>query len=263
MINTPITRRIFLKTAAALVGGLLLPDVQDALANPGAPPTLWHGNRNLSLISLSFDDCYLINSLRELEKLCDAYPSMKLTFFPVGVALLNTNAKDQGIWKRLVSKGHEVGYHSYDHNEEIPPSKMSDSAMLVDYERWYEVYSQVVGDKPVVHFARPPFGDLSYSFLNLCAKKELTPAMWSVNWGKTFKDMQAEVKKIIKGDVILLHIRNPDVDNLRHALPFLHRSDLQMVTLSDLLYMEVPSYEETSSDNNLPGMLARNRIYPR
>jgi peptidoglycan/xylan/chitin deacetylase (PgdA/CDA1 family) len=263
MKNSFLSRRAFLKTAAAMVGGLVLPGVQDALANSGAPATLWHGNRNLALISLSFDDCYLLDSLRELEKLCDAYPSLKLTFFPVGVALLNTNTKDQGIWKRLVSKGHEVGYHSYDHNEAIPPSKMSDSAMQADYVRWYEVLSQVLDDQPTIRFARPPFGDLSYSFLNMCSKNNLTPAMWSVSWGKTFTDMQAEVKKIIKGDVILLHVRNPDVGNLRHAMPFLQRSGLQMVTLSDLLFMEVLMYEETCSETYFPGSLAKNRIYPR
>lgn len=260
-MNPSLSRRAFLKTAAALAAGLLLPDIQAAWANPGAPPTLWHGGRNLSLISLSFDDCYLLDSLHELEKLSDAYPSMRLTFFPVGLALLNTNAKDEGIWQRLVNKGHEVGYHSYDHSEDIPPSKMSDSAMLVDYERWYEVYSQVLGDKPVIRFARPPFGDLSYSFLNLCAKNELTPAMWSISWGKTFTDMKPEVKKIIKGDIILLHVRNPDVDNLRHALPFLRGTGLRMVTLSELLFVEVP--ETSEGGESMPGLMAAKRIYPR
>lgn len=241
----------------------MLPGFGDALADPGAPPTLWHGNRNLSMISLSFDDCYLLDYLQDLEVLSKAYPSMKLTFFPVGVALLNTNTKDAGIWQRLVSMGHELGYHSYDHNEEVPPTKMSDSAMQKDYDRWYEVLSQVLEDKPTIRFARPPFGDLSYSFLNLCSQKQLTPAMWSVSWGKTFQEMEAEVEHIIQGDIIILHVRNPDVENLRHALPFLIRSGLRMVTLSELIFSESPSAGTTGRPKSTPDISIRRRIFPR
>jgi peptidoglycan/xylan/chitin deacetylase (PgdA/CDA1 family) len=122
-------------------------------ADEETPAVLWHGRRSMPNLSLTFDDCYRGKTLQNLERLLAANASVKVTFFPVGQALINTTLDDPELWKRLLSQGHEIGYHGFDHRR---PSALSDAHFLVDFERWLNAARQALGQEPAVRFARAP-----------------------------------------------------------------------------------------------------------
>jgi peptidoglycan/xylan/chitin deacetylase (PgdA/CDA1 family) len=155
-----------------------------------------------------------------------------ITLFPVGEALVSNEVKDPGVWKRFVDQGHEIGYHSFDHTN---PEVVSTQNVVADYDRWLGALRQVLGEEPLVRFARPPFGNTSASFLSMCAQRGLVPTMWSTGWGgPTESVVSYTVPKIQRGDIVLLHTRPEDMDTTAEALPELANRGIQAVTLSRL-----------------------------
>ncbi|NOY97671.1 MAG: polysaccharide deacetylase family protein [Chloroflexi bacterium] len=231
-----LNRRDFLKVAgAALAAGLAGVYAPAVLAaDDDHPPEFWHGRRDVPAIALTYDDCYLVKKLQSLERTLANYPEAKITFFPVGEALLSTDAKDPGIWRRFHQKGYEIGCHSFDHTN---PGVRSVRGMIEDYDKWLAAYTQVVGETPTVRFARPPFGSLSASFRQMCAARNLVVAMWSASWGGPLDQAQKHMNDVRNGDIVLMHISTQDVEeNTDAALPFLAARGLRAVTMSDLYF---------------------------
>ena len=69
-----------------------------------AVPTIWRGSPRHRRVALTYDDCYLLRRMQDLEALLADYPEFKVTLFPVGVALLNLESQDAGIWKRFSNR---------------------------------------------------------------------------------------------------------------------------------------------------------------
>jgi len=227
-----VTRRDFLKLGSlSLLSTVFLP------FEPGADiyqeqPIIYRVNERYKRVALTYDDCYLVTMLHKLEGILEQNPEVRITLFPVGEALLNNQRKDPGVWKRFFDKGHEIGYHSFDHaNLEV----VSPENVVADYDRWLDALHEVLGVEPLVHFARPPFGNLSKSFLYMCAKRGLVPTMWSTGWGgPTESVVTYTVPKIQSGDIVLLHTRPEDMETTADALPVLAQYGIQPVTLSRL-----------------------------
>jgi peptidoglycan/xylan/chitin deacetylase (PgdA/CDA1 family) len=170
--------------------------------------------------------------LHRLEDILEYHQNVHITLFPVGEALLNNERKDTGVWKRFVDKGHEIGYHSFDHTN---PEVVSTQNVVADYDRWLDALREVLEEEPVVRFARPPFGNTSTSFLTMCSLRGLVPTMWSTGWGgPTESVVSYTVPKIQRGDIVLLHTRQEDMDTTAGALPELAERNIQAVTLSRL-----------------------------
>lgn len=224
----PLTRREFLRIASTFLSSALWGRVVPALAAPPDPLIVFHGKREVPSVALTFDDCISCRLLQELERRLDRESVVKVTFFPAGFALVNTARRDPGLWKRLIDRGHEVGYHGHAHEY---ASCLSPEEMRSDFVRWCEAFGEVLGSVPDVRFARPPYGDLGRSFLQLCRERNLVVAMWSANWGKreAFRRMRA-------GDIGLLHIRQSDVDLMQEILLLLHNRGFQATTLSELCF---------------------------
>jgi len=198
-------------------------------------PVIYHVNERFKRVALTFDDCFLITMLHRLEAILDENPDVRITLFPVGEALLNNQIKDAGIWKRFYEKGHEIGYHSFDHTN---PELILPEDMVADYDRWFDALIDVLETTPQVHFARPPYGNVSRSFQYMCSKRGLVPTMWSTGWGgPTDNILRYTVPKIQPGDIVLLHTRSEDIDTTAKALPELKMRGYQPVTVSRL-YMD-------------------------
>jgi len=185
--------------------------------------------------------------LHKLEDILEKNPEVRITLFPVGEALLNNQSKDPGVWNRFYDKGHEIGYHSFNHaNLEV----VSPENVLADYDRWLDALREVLGVEPLVHFARPPFGNVSKSFRYMCANRGLVPTMWSTGWGGPTESVVAyTVPKIQPGDIVLLHTRPEDVKTTAVALPELAKRGIQPVTLSRLYLDSLKEqYESTGCE---------------
>jgi len=224
-----------LKLGGAALLAAALPPVAHALAD-SAPPTVFsRGSKRIPKVALTYDDCHLVTMLQKLEKTLEQYPDFRVTLFPVGEALLSNETKDPGIWKRFVQRGHDIGYHSFYHDN-LELFKTAD--VLRDYKMWLDALRQVLGREPIIHFARPPFGNVSPPFLDLCRERGLVCTMWSWGWGGTdLADVVTyNVPKTKNGDIVLMHTRIFDMDVTREGLPWLVLNGFQAVSLRQLYY---------------------------
>jgi peptidoglycan/xylan/chitin deacetylase (PgdA/CDA1 family) len=236
-----LSRRDFLRLGGAAMLGLAARNFLPALqqTTPLAP-TIWHGSRRHRYVALTFDDCAKLDRVQELEQIISSYPEVKITIFPLGQALVDLESFDHGIWKRFFDKGHDIGYHSWNHTN---LAVMSPEGAIADYDRWHDALGSVLGVEPNVRFARPPYGVLSYSFDVMCKARGLVATMWSAaGGGETSVVMKNTFGKIQNGDIVLLHTRNntqedyvsTDMDTTKLAIPYLIEQGMPMVTLSKL-----------------------------
>jgi len=196
-----------------------------------SPPTIWRGSVRHRYVALTYDDCYLLRRLLDLEALLADYPEFKVTLFPVGVALLNLESQDPGVWRRFLDRGHAIGYHSWDHGG---IHVMSPANAVADFDRWMAALTEVAGSRPTVRFARPPFGVLSTSFDELARQRGQVVTMWSTGWGGELESGMNAVRHSRNGDIVLLHIRTQDLATTAEAFKWLRAEGWGAVTLSRL-----------------------------
>ena len=209
----------------------VVPERSHVTQPAGSAPLIWRGSTRHRYVALTYDDCYLVKRMQDLEGLLEKYPEIKLTLFPVGVALLSNEQKDPGIWKRFHQKGHEIGYHSWDHTN---LGVMSPTTALADFDRWMQALVDVLGEQPAVHFGRPPFGVLSSSFDAVCVERGLVNTMWSTGWGGELATALNAAKRSRNGDIVLLHIRTEDYNTSVQAYPWMRENGWGAVTLTKL-----------------------------
>jgi peptidoglycan/xylan/chitin deacetylase (PgdA/CDA1 family) len=226
------SRRDFLKLGGAALLAASSPKLEFAEAEAPKPvPVLWQGSTHHRYVALTYDDCYLLNRMHDLEMLLDAYPEFKVTLFPVGEAIENLRILDESIWQRFYERGHEIGYHSWNHQNFANTSLQF---ALDDYARWLDALTQALGFQPSVHFARPTFGNITPSFEELCRAQNLVATMWSTGWGGDPKDGFHAVQQSKNGDVVLMHIRTQDYETSLQAYPWLRENGWGSVTLSKM-----------------------------
>ena len=231
-------RRDFLKLSGASIAagvlGVYAPRVLAGDVDDAFQQAFWYGRRDQAQVALSYDDCYLVSELQYLEEMLRERPDFRVTFFPTGEALLQTHGKDAGIWQRFIEAGHEIGSHTFDH---INPEVRSTKELLEDYAKWLAALHQVTESHPPVRFARPPYGNLSISYREMCAARGLIPTLWSASWGGVLALTRKNMDAMEYGDVILLHIGYQDVEvNSPVGFSLLESRGIRAVTLSELYF---------------------------
>ena len=235
------TRRDFLKLSgvslAAGMLGLYAPRVLADERQDARLQVFKHGRRDQAQIALSYDDCHLVRKLQSLEEQLREQPNVKVTFFPTGEALLKTNDKDAGIWQRFIEGGHEIGTHTFNH---VNPGIRSTKNLLEDYAKWIAALRLVTESRPQTRFARPPFGNLSPSYREMCVERGLVATMWSASWGGELDLAKKNIEAMENGDVVLMHSSSQDVDiNTPFALSLLAERGICAVTMSELYFATV------------------------
>ena len=230
-----LSRRDFLKLGGALALAAAASPAVRALAAMPAPSVFERGSTRQRQIAITFDDCDLAHLVVRLEDLLQNYPNTRITFFPVGKAIESDEKKYPGIWKRIHESGHEIGYHSFNHDNML---LFKTEKIIADFDHWREALGAALGFAPDVRFARPPYGNVNDNFLKMCQARGLVCTMWSWGWGG---DNSADVVKNIvpktrNGDIVLMHTRTVDVDTLTSTLPWLAENNLQAVTLRELYF---------------------------
>lgn len=154
------------------------------------------GNR----IALTFDDgpdgASTPLFLRVLEQ-----SRVRATFFLLG----NMLDRDPCLGRELVSAGHEVGVHGWEHRN---PLWQSPAATYTDIARTRDLVASVTGVLPVWY--RPPYGVLTAAALLACRRLNLVPRLWTT-WGRDWDSRSPEsiwqtiTKDLDGGGTVLLH----------------------------------------------------------
>jgi peptidoglycan/xylan/chitin deacetylase (PgdA/CDA1 family) len=228
-----LSRRDFLKLGGAtllgLAGARFIP--QHDYTEYFTAPLLWHGSRSYKNIAFTYDDCNSLTRFHKIEALLDEYPDFKVTFFPVGLKIPDLEKQDQGIWKRLVEKGHEIGYHSYEH---VSIGVMSLEGALEDFDRWQNALNDALGMEYPTRFVRPPYDLISPTLNELCHARGLVAALFSVGGGGKPDVVFRGIQKAKGGDIVQMHIRTEDYESSKLAFPWLKANNWDVVTMSKL-----------------------------
>jgi peptidoglycan/xylan/chitin deacetylase (PgdA/CDA1 family) len=238
----PFSRRDFLRLGSAALLGSMLPRQLAPALSPSAEPfdksVIYHGSRKLRTVAMTYDDCWHPEVLEQLMEMVKPYPAFHFTFFAIGDAIDIDEQVRPGIFKRLYEAGHEIGYHTYHH---VDPQVMTLGNLQTDFDQWMVTLRRALGSEPKVHFARPPYDDLSLSFLELCRQRGMVATLYSA--GFESPDMAESMRlaaKAVNGDIVQMHTyQDPphgryDVDITAKAVPYLAEQGFTLVTMSEL-----------------------------
>lgn len=150
-------------------------------------------------IYITFDDGPHPENTPKILDVLDKYDS-KATFFMLGHEM----EKYPEIVKDVISRGHTLGYHSYDHSS---MKAISASAIFQDLN-----YAKVLSKKfnYNIKIYRPPYGDLSIAGIIWIIFNNWKIIMWSKDSRDSFDskdDVVANVStnKLSGGEILLFH----------------------------------------------------------
>ena len=177
-------------------------------------PTLtWHKNRKEKTIYLTFDDGpipvvtpYVLNTLKKFNA--------QATFFCIGENI----DKYPEIFSEVVSAGHTIGNHTYNH---LKGWKTSDA----DYLNNIKKCSEFTGSK----LFRPPYGRIKKSQISAINQQipEAEIIMWDVLSGDFDQSISAQkcisnvLKNSTNGSIIVFHDSLKAFGQLKQSLPII------------------------------------------
>ncbi len=185
-------------------------------------------------IALTFDDGphpYHTGKILDILK----RESVKATFFVVGENVQYY----PDMFDRIISEGHEVGNHT-DHHTFLTGLGESEVVKAIDgcddaiYH--HNEYS--------TRLLRPPGGRYDSNVLKLCALRDYTVVLWSIDtrdWaGTSAAEIENNIFQNIKdGDIILMHDyvsrRSHTEESLENVIPRLKQMGYRFVTVSELI----------------------------
>jgi peptidoglycan/xylan/chitin deacetylase (PgdA/CDA1 family) len=161
-------------------------------------PIVSHGDRNGSLVALTFDDGPNVHATLEIARILDSFGA-KGTFFTVGKAL---DARPD-ISRALLADGQLLGNHSYHHDEWrwLDPR-------YPELERTQSAFRRRLGVCPA--FYRPPHGQHTPFMSYQLARKHMTMVGWDTSASDfATTDGRLVARRILRrvrpGSIVVLH----------------------------------------------------------
>ncbi|MEU9884908.1 polysaccharide deacetylase family protein [Sphaerisporangium sp. NPDC051017] len=201
---------------------------------PGTRPVVAPNRRSIrcdrvKCVALTFDDGPFDYTGKVLDMLA-AYHA-KATFFVVGQMV---NPVTQPYLRRMISEGHEIGNHSWDHPS-LP--SLSREALSVQLERTQESVRAVTG--VTMRLMRPPYGATDAKVGDATRSAGLAQILWDVDtmdWRD--KDSAVIARRAAEarpGSVVLMHdIHRTTADAVPRLLHELAEKGYTFVTVSEL-----------------------------
>ena len=185
-------------------------------------------------IAITFDDGPHPRNTPQILEILEKY-GIKATFFVIGINAKNYPEALSGV----ISKGHEIGNHTYSHNVLKSKSKEEIRKEIIDTEK--EIAK---GSDFSTTLIRPPCGFYDDKLLEIAEEDNYKVVLWSIDtldWAHaSVENIVSSVTKNIKGgDIILFHDyisgENNTPEALRVLIPRLLNMGYEFVTVSELL----------------------------
>lgn len=196
---------------------------------------LWHGNRNLPEVALTFDDGPSAQFTPQILDILKKY-GVKATFFVLGENI----EKNADIISREAAEGHEIGNHTYSHLEERSNDVDFMKNEIINTNILIKKYS---GKSP--RYFRPPYGPENWRFLDEAELLNYSIILWGVDvrdWDSkvTSDDISSQIIKYGRnGSIILLHdggtSREVTVDALPAVIEGLRKKGIGFVTIDEMV----------------------------
>lgn len=171
------------------------------------PPRLLmtHGPASSRAVALTFDDGpHPEHTPRVLDQL--ARYDVHATFFVVGKCA----AEHPDLVRRIVGEGHDLGHHSYFHDE---PDTVSANQLMDEVRRCRELLENLTGHVSLLF--RPPKGKLTFSKMSRLWKQQQAIILWNIDPRDYLRASQAEIEtwcanyRPTGGNIVLLHDNCP------------------------------------------------------
>jgi len=232
------------------------PAAKPAESAPAAAPapavkpkyTLFHVNANA--IAMTFDDGpHPKNTPRLLDMLKER--GIKATFFLIGKSV----ATYPEIVRRIVSEGHEIGNHTWDHKT---LRAMSQDKINEELQKTQDAIVAACGTTPLIY--RPPFGAITSKQQKAIMERFHYPSIvWEVdtNDWKSPRSIAKVHDTILKdahaGSIILCHdIHAETVDAMPSTLDELKAKGFQFKTISEMIKLESDEFQAVAAGKPLP-----------
>lgn len=183
---------------------------------------------DIKYVALTFDDG---PSPRCTPRLLDGLKErgVHATFFVVGCQVV----KDPDIVIRMAAEGHQIGNHSYDHQEldKLPPQEAAR-----DMQKNEDLLCELLGEG--AYWLRPPYGLLSDAELEGITVPVVGWSVDTEDWKSkdAAKILDVIYREVSDGDIILLHDRYLNsVEAALQAVDHLRQQGYRFVTVAELL----------------------------
>jgi peptidoglycan/xylan/chitin deacetylase (PgdA/CDA1 family) len=194
----------------------------------------YHGDRNDPKVAITVDDLNNPDVIRDgLLPFLAENPDVKVTLFPVGRNIRYLNWQIPNFWLNLLNAGHDVGFHSLNHDR-LANEPAAD--ILEEVLRYNELMGQAIGGSFRLRYGRATYGDYGETDSNFREVAEATGMIW-ILWslspaqhGYTLDDTEA----IQNGDIAIFHDEWDNIERMRWFVHGCRERGLQMVSLSEM-----------------------------
>ena len=207
------------------------------------PPFIGSGPTNRSFVGLSVDDMFGASGADNLAALLDIakQKNVKFTFFPTGGALAeHLAAGRQGVWRRVIDEGHEIGNHTYTHAN---LTKLTDQQIHDELNRAQDELNQVLGFAYPMRMMRPPGGAGGFTdggdprIMSVITPLGYSMVMWSIDSNGTAGNASYTTKILSDanpGSIVLAHFTTYTVGNYPALIDGLRARKLEPTNVSGL-----------------------------
>ena len=203
---------------------------------------LHHGDRNVSRIAITVDDCYKSATewIRRDVELCNEY-GVRMTFFPlVYTGCLEEKYRD--LWQSVVDSGCEIGTHTYSH---LKMGNRDYWGIIGALGHGQEALDKTLGYHYQIRWLRPPYGSVAKG--KKLSEAKVIGAIKKfgfdhiVHWDVSeTKDLAKALGNIRNGSILLFHAKKKDTHFLEKLIPELKERGFEMVTVSELFGFDPP-----------------------
>ncbi len=234
-------KKLFVVSCLLLVVSIISSCAKEAKYSNLEGKIIWHGNKSLPYIALTFDDSPNPESTPKILDILKKY-NTKATFFVLG----KFAEKNPEVLKRIAKEGHEIGNHTYSHASGY---LVDENKIKAELNKTSNIVKRATGKRTILF--RPPFGFENWRFLKIAENLGYKIILWTFDVGdwNLSADRQNKVsaeeienrilKNVEGGSIILLHDGGKDREELVKALPKiierLRKRGFKFLKVSDLL----------------------------